>query len=97
MTIQFHDIDGTWVMRIAAGRRIEVNENFEVTEVAKKVLESMQNLLDAQPEREWVGLTHEERLEIVEANTTDDHGYDIWCDGDDVARAIEAKLREKNT
>ena len=49
------------------------------------------------PQRTWVGLTDEERAVIVEAHTTDDHGYDIWCDGDGVARAIEAKLKEKNT
>jgi hypothetical protein len=49
------------------------------------------------PQRTWVGLTDEERAVIVEANTTDDHGYDIWCDGDGVARVVEAKLKEKNT
>lgn len=47
-------------------------------------------------QRTLVGLTDEERAVIVEAHTTDDHGYDIWCDGDGVARATEAKLRSKN-
>ena len=51
----------------------------------------------APQKREWVGLTDEERAVIVEANTTDEHGYDIWCDGDGVARVVEAKLKEKNT
>ena len=48
-------------------------------------------------QRQWVGLTDEEVNKIVEAHTTDDHGYDIWCDGRSAARAIEAKLKEKNT
>jgi hypothetical protein len=34
-----------WVMRITADRRIEVNEGVEVTEAAKKVLETMQWML----------------------------------------------------
>ena len=46
--------------------------------------------------RPWVRLTEEEIDTIVDANTTDDHGYDIWCDGDGVAREVEAKLKEKN-
>ena len=41
-----------------------------------------------QPQRTWVGLTDEERNEIT--NTV---MIDIW----QVARAIEAKLKEKNT
>jgi hypothetical protein len=49
------------------------------------------------PQRTWVGLTAEDVNKIVDENTTDDHGYDIWCDGRGVARAIEAKLKEKNT
>ena len=37
-------------------------------------------------------LTDKEIDEIVDAHTTDDgQGYDIWCDGRGVARAIEAK------
>ena len=47
--------------------------------------------------RQWVGLTDEERAVIVEVNTFDDHGYDIWCSGKGVALAIEAKLKQKNT
>ena len=83
-TIEFrttHNEAPKWVMRITADRRIEVNEDVEVTEAAKKVLEAMQYLLAQQ--RTWVGLTDEERDEI--------------CLGDEsIARAIEAKLREKN-
>ena len=42
-----------WVMRITADRRIEVNEDVEVTEAAQKVLDALQNLLKpSQPEQE---------------------------------------------
>jgi hypothetical protein len=47
--------------------------------------------------REWVGLTDEEVKKIVDLNTEDDYGYDIWCNGRAVARDVEAKLKEKNT
>ena len=87
-TIQFNTQNNTWVMRITADRRIEVNEDVEVTEAAKKVLEAMQWMLDNQ-KRPWVGLTEEEILKI----------YSKPCGSDyiDYARAIEAKLKEKNT
>jgi len=49
------------------------------------------------PQREWVGLTEPEIEAIVNAHTTDDHGYNIRCNGHGVASAVEAKLREKNT
>jgi hypothetical protein len=39
----------TWVMRITADRRIEVNEDVEVTEAAQKVLDAMRCLLAALP------------------------------------------------
>ncbi len=47
-TIQFTSTDGEWIMRITADRRIEVNENVEVTEAAQKVLDAIQHLLAAQ-------------------------------------------------
>jgi hypothetical protein len=47
-------------------------------------------------QRPWFGLTDEEVAKIVDEQTTDNQGYDIWCDGQGVARAIEAKLKEKN-
>ena len=52
----------------------------------KNALEMANKALDAQ--RTWVGLTDEERNEIT--NTV---MIDIW----QVARAIETKLKEKNT
>lgn len=45
-TIEFRTHDNTWVMRITADKRIEVNEGVDVTEAAQKVLASMQTLLD---------------------------------------------------
>ena len=45
----------------------------------------------------WVSLTDEEIESIVDANTEDDAGFDIFCYGHGVARAIETKLKEKNT
>jgi hypothetical protein len=50
--------------------------------------------LPVQPERPWVGLTELERAEICDLKWWD------WEDSFDIegfARAIEAKLREKNT
>ena len=44
-TITFHNSNADWVMRITADRRIEVNEDVEVTEAAQKVLDAMQQLL----------------------------------------------------
>jgi hypothetical protein len=53
---------------------------------------------DAQiSQKRWVGLTDKQVKKIVDKNTTDDYGYDIWCNGKAVARDVEAKLKEKNT
>jgi hypothetical protein len=41
--------ENIWVMRITADRRIEVNEDVEVTEAAQKVLDAMRCLLAALP------------------------------------------------
>ena len=77
-----------WVMRITADRRIEVNEGVEVNEAAKKVLEAMQHMLT--PQRTWVGLTDEQIAEMWQQYNPL-HGIASF------ARAIEAKLKEKNT
>jgi len=53
-TIQFSGTDSTWVMRITADRRIEVNEDVEVTEAAQKVLDALQHLLKIEPVQEPV-------------------------------------------
>ena len=83
-TIEFRNQDSTWVMRITADRRIEVNEDVEVTEAAKKVLEAMQWMLDKQ-KKQWIGLTHEEAAKCWTYNSRTS-----W-------KNIEAKIKEKNT
>ena len=60
-----NELHNTWVMRITADKRIEVNEGVEVTETAKKVLEAMQWMLDKQ-KRTWQGLTDEQFLEACQ-------------------------------
>jgi hypothetical protein len=47
-SITFHNLNPEWAMRITADRKIEVNENVEVSEAAQKVLDTMQSLLDKQ-------------------------------------------------
>ena len=61
----------------------ELEELADVNYGSKTVLQAVRDRL-AQPEREWVGLTDEERWE----DEFDIEGF---------ARVIEAKLREKNT
>jgi len=48
-------------------------------------------------QKPWVGLTEEEVEQIVDGNTHDDQGYQVWCSGKGVAEEVEAKLRERNT
>jgi hypothetical protein len=87
-TIEFKTTSNTlmdgWVMRITADRRIEVNEDVEVTEAAKKVLEAMQLMLDKQ-KRTWVGLTDEDEIDWEEGGNLKD-----------LVKAIEARLKQKN-
>jgi hypothetical protein len=87
-SIEFIDT-GRWVMRITADRRIEVNEGVDVSEAAQKVLDAMQGLLT--PQRTWVGLTDEEVEDFVSAL------WPVGVGAGKLLRAIEAKLKEKNT
>ena len=43
---------GNWVMKITADRRIEVNEDVDVSETAHLVLKAMQRMLDETPAQE---------------------------------------------
>jgi hypothetical protein len=92
-TIEFKTTSNTlmdgWVMRITADRRIEVNENVDVTEAAKKVLEAMQWMLDKQ-KRTWVGLTDEEIEQGCKESWVTEQAFQsaVWW--------AEAKLKEKN-
>jgi hypothetical protein len=74
-----------WVMRITPDRKIEVAEDVEVTEAAKKVLEAIHQLLDI-PRQPWVGLT----LNELDAFANSSMNRQALC------CAIEAKLKEKN-
>ena len=57
--------------------------------IDKSSAKRIATLLEWQPKREWVGLTDEEIDEAIKScNTTDTYKY---------FRAIEAKLKEKNT
>lgn len=84
--IEFHTqtnaTQDSWVMRITKDRRIEVNEDVEVTEAAQKVLDAMRPLLT--PQRTFIGLTDEEAAAC-------------WTYNDRTSwKNIEAKLKEKN-
>jgi hypothetical protein len=64
-------------------------------EILHNITTRLAKLEEAQPKKEWVGLTDEERqrcFDDVEWNKVD------WCpDHEQYAKAIEAKLKEKNT
>jgi len=99
-TIEFrtsnNELHNTWVMKITADRRIEVNEDVEVTEAAKKVLEAMQWMLDGQ-KRTWVDLTEQElnligtewHFNLLETKDKND----LFA----FVKNIQTKLKEKNT
>ena len=86
-TIEFRSTsDNTWVMRITADRKIEVNEDVDVTFAAQKVLDAMQGLLT--PQRTWVELTNDEKETLsyqAEGNT--------WT----AVELAAAKLKGKNS
>jgi hypothetical protein len=69
-TIQFSSTDSTWVMRITADRRIEVNEDVEVTEAAQKVLDAMQHLLNPAPVQEPVAWMYPDDYERMLTSET---------------------------
>tara|TARA_R110000868_G_scaffold408223_1_gene690795 strand:- start:274 stop:888 length:615 start_codon:yes stop_codon:yes gene_type:complete len=96
-TIEFRSTssDNTWVMRITADRKIEVNEDVDVTFAAQKVLDAMQYLLEAQ--RTWVGLTDEEVRDLWSWSATSEAEKTANTQQHAFTRAIEAKLKEKNT
>ena len=88
--IEFQTADRTWVMRITADRRIEVNEDVEVTDAAQKVLDAMQHLLNPATRRQWVGLTEAEIMELVEMYSgVNPNRYMLIKD-------TQYKLKEKN-
>ena len=87
-TIVFSAPPSTWVMRITADRRIEVNEGVDVTEAAQAVLDVLQRLLLVQ--RPWVGLTLDDLEFWVEELGQGELGRGV-------IRAVADHLKETNT
>lgn len=73
-------------------KELEGHETIFKERNINKVIEAIRTRL-AEPEKEWVGLTEDERLEAIWESGEDG----LTGDRFDVARAIEAKLKEKNT
>lgn len=68
----------------------EVREHFDSVgcgTIYKTAGEDRTPIYTSPPKRQ--PLTDEKLNKIVDAHTTSDHGYDIWCNGRGVARAIE--------
>ena len=88
-TIEFRSkSDKAWVMRITSDRKIEVNEDVDVTFAAQKVLDAMQGLLT--PQHTWGELTDNEILSISNENYIKNKGSRI-----EFARSILRKAQEK--
>jgi hypothetical protein len=87
------DANNTWVMRITADRRIEVNEDVEVTEAAQKVLDAMQHLLNP---RTWIGLTDDDKV-LIKHDALFNQYMTAGEYADIVQQLTEARLKDKNT
>jgi hypothetical protein len=74
-SITFSASSGTWVMRITADRRIEVNEDVDVTEAAQTVLDALQHMLTPRAVKTY----HEGKPVYVASRlrTFDDYGNKI--------------------
>lgn len=98
-TITFKGSDSTWVLRITANRKIEVNEDVEVSVLAQQVLDAVQVMLKP---KAWQSLSDDEITSLeydhVSYETFDEgeYGTEINIYTKEFARAIEAKLKEKN-
>ena len=64
---------------------------------AKTPTDDGQPLFTAPPRKQWVGLTDEEIQDLGYLSEKFDASNSEWFDRWGFARAIEAKLREKNT
>lgn len=71
--------------------------NQQMTRIEQEKGQFVGGIPEVSQQREWVGLTDDEIEKIVDLNTLDDGGFDIWCDGIAVAHIVCAKLKEKNT
>lgn len=61
--------------------------NPNLQDILHNITTRLAKLEEAQPEKEWVRLTDEEMYEIIDA-------HDMYLG---MCRAVEAKLKEKNT
>lgn len=87
-SITFSSSPSTWVMRITTDRRIEVNEDVDVTEAAQAVLDALQHMLT--PQRPWVGLSLDDLEFWVEELGQGELGRGV-------IRAVADHLKETNT
>jgi hypothetical protein len=70
-------------------------EDAVIQGMAKQMHSSVDRAVNARG-KEWVELTSNEIEAIVDANTSDAFGYDIWINGSGVAQDVQNKLKEKN-
>ena len=89
-TITFKGSDSTWALRITADRKIEVNNDIEVSVLAQQVLDALQILLKP---KEWQSLSDDEigRLAVFDGL----HHVEIPLLAKFIL-AIEQALKEKN-
>jgi len=86
-TITFNNMNSQWVMKITADRKLEINDDVEVSEAARIVLDSLQELLN-KTKPQYRELSDEEIREIHEQTVGNINLIDF-------ARAILKKASEK--
>ena len=103
-------INGAWVLRITPDRKIEVNEDVEVSVLAQQVLDAVQVMLKP---KEWQSLSGEEFVDIAKSiwgdnlGMGDGYGYTVaWASSYAtiepsskmllLLQKIDEALREKN-
>jgi hypothetical protein len=72
----------------------EYDEAFAEIERKQEIMKQVQEAFEAAEKREWVGLTELEKAEITSLKWWD---WEDTFDIDGFIKAIEAKLKEKNT
>ena len=96
--VWFEIADSISAQHFRIDHRPLTEDDFVITgslEWMKRQLESALRKLTAPPQREWAGLTDEEVIEWVESGEYNVITND-WASHIEFARAIEAKLKEKN-
>ena len=94
--IHFQAPDSRWVMKITPARKIEVNEDVEVSEAAMTLIGIVNDMTKP---KKWQGLSDDEIGSVVDDALRDWEGSEAKYYGDvyaHIAHAIEAKLKEKN-